>query len=178
MASQNKTLGKFRLTGIRRAMRGVPQIEVTFSIDTNGIVNVSARDLGTGKSQEITITASSNLSQADIDRAVREAQQSAADDARMKAEAEARNRAETLLYSAQTGLRSVDKSRRAPVEAAEKQLKKAMRGKDNGAIIAACDELERAMADAGIHPDAQPEETPGDDGYVDASFNSVDDGKE
>ncbi len=177
MASQNKTLGKFRLTGIRRAMRGVPQIEVTFSIDTNGIVNVSARDLGTGKSQEITITASSNLSQADIDRAVREAQQYAADDARMKAEAEARNRAETLLYSAQTGLRSVEKSRRAPVEAAEKQLKKAMRGKDNGAIIAACDELERAMADAGIHPDAQTEQ-PGDDGYVDANFNSVDDGKE
>ena len=176
MASQNKTLGKFRLTGIRRAMRGVPQIEVTFSIDTNGIVNVSARDLGTGKSQEITITASSNLSQADIDRAVREAQQYAADDARLKAEAEARNRAETLLYSAQAGLRSVEKSRRAPVETAEKQLKKAMRGKNNAEIIAACDALERAMADAGLHPDAQPEEKPGDEGYVDASFNSVDEG--
>ena len=88
MAKQNKELGRFQLTGIRRAMRGVPQIEVTFEIDANGIVNVSARDLTTGQSQNITITGSSNMSQAEIDRAVREAQQYAAEDARAKASAQ------------------------------------------------------------------------------------------
>ena len=87
MARQNKELGRFQLTGIRRAMRGVPQIEVTFEIDANGIVNVSARDLATGQSQNITITGSSNMSQAEIERAVREARQHAAEDARQKAEA-------------------------------------------------------------------------------------------
>ena len=92
MARQNKELGRFQLTGIRRAMRGVPQIEVTFAIDANGIVNVSAKDLATGIAQDITITASSNMSQAEIDRAVREARQYAAEDARIKAEAEARDR--------------------------------------------------------------------------------------
>ena len=85
MAGQNKTLGKFKLNGIKRAMRGVPQIEVTFAIDANGIVNVSAKDLGTGRAQEITITASSNLSREEIDRAVREAQQYAQEDAQRKA---------------------------------------------------------------------------------------------
>ena len=89
LAKQNKELGHFQLTGIRRAMRGVPQIEVTFAIDANGIVNVSARDLATGSAQDITITATSNMSQAEIDRAVREAQQYAAEDARAKAAAEA-----------------------------------------------------------------------------------------
>ena len=88
MASQNKSLGKFKLTGIRRAPQGVPQIEVTFSIDANGIVSVSAKDLGTGKQQEITITGSSNMSQAEIDRAVRDAQAYAAEDQRRKEEAE------------------------------------------------------------------------------------------
>ena len=87
MARQNKELGRFQLTGIRRAMRGVPQIEVTFAIDANGIVNVSAKDLQTGRAQDITITGTSNMSQADIDRAVREAQQYAAEDAREKAAA-------------------------------------------------------------------------------------------
>ena len=87
MAKQNKELGRFQLTGIRRAMRGVPQIEVTFAIDANGIVNVSARDLATGRAQDITITGTSNMSQADIDRAVREAQAYAAEDAREKAAA-------------------------------------------------------------------------------------------
>ena len=92
-ASQNKSLGKFKLNGIRRAPQGVPQIEVTFSIDANGIVSVSAKDLGTGKQQEITITGSSNMSAADIDRAVREAQAYAAEDQRHKEEAERRYRA-------------------------------------------------------------------------------------
>src|SRR5699024_1617229 len=87
MARQNKELGRFQLTGIRRAMRGVPQIEVTFAIDANGIVNVSAKDLGTGRAQDITITATSNMSQAEIDRAVWEAQQYAKEDAKTRAEA-------------------------------------------------------------------------------------------
>lgn len=96
IASENKTLGKFRLDGIRRAMRGVPQIEVTFSIDVNGIVNVSAKDLGTGKQQAITITNSSNLSQAEIDRAMRDAEAYAAEDAKRREEAELNNRADNL----------------------------------------------------------------------------------
>ena len=97
MARQNKELGRFQLTGIRRAMRGVPQIEVTFAIDANGIVNVSAKDLGTGRAQDITITATSNMSQAEIDRAVREAQQYAREDAQMRAEATATLRYEQLI---------------------------------------------------------------------------------
>ena len=101
MARDNKSLGKFKLTGIRRAPRGVPQIEVTFNIDANGIVNVSAKDLGTGKQQAITITASSNLSQEDIDRAIRDAQQYAAQDAQQKEEATAKDELEQLMYQAQ-----------------------------------------------------------------------------
>ncbi len=176
MAAQNKTLGKFKLNGIRRAMRGVPQIEVTFSIDTNGIVTVSAKDLGTGKSQDITITASSNLTQEEIDRAVREAQQYAAQDQRQKTEAEAKNRAETLLYQASASLKKLDKPQRVRVEAAVKQVRKAVKGKDNAATIQACDELEAALAAAGVGyetPDGADSEDDG--GFVDADFNSVDD---
>ena len=112
MASQNKELGRFQLTGIRRAPRGVPQIEVTFSIDANGIVNVSAKDLDTGKAQAITITASSNMSQADIDRAVREAQQYAAQDAQLKAEAVARDRCEQLIYQTGKAAKGMSQARR------------------------------------------------------------------
>jgi molecular chaperone DnaK len=173
MAAQNKTLGKFKLNGIRRAMRGVPQIEVTFSIDTNGIVNVSARDLGTGKSQEITISASSNLSQEEIDRAVREAQQYAAQDARQKEEAEANNRAENLLYQASVSLKKVEKPQRHAVEEAVKQLRKAMKSKDNAEILRCCDELESTLASAGVGQTTDETET--DSGYVDAEFNEVDD---
>lgn len=90
MAKHNKTLGKFKLNGIRRAPRGVPQIEVTFTIDANGIVKVSAKDLGTGKEQNITITSSSNLSQEEIDRAIREAKEYEAEDAKNKEEATAK----------------------------------------------------------------------------------------
>ncbi len=176
MASQNKTLGKFKLNGIRRAMRGVPQIEVTFSIDTNGIVNVSAKDLGTGKMQDITITASSNLSREEIDRAVREAQQYAAQDLQMKQEAEAKNRAEQLLYTAGEATRKMDKSRRGPVEDAVKQLKKAMKSRDNGEILRCCDQLEAALAAAGATPGSGPDVSDGtDNGFVDADFNTVDD---
>lgn len=176
MASQNKTLGKFKLNGIRRAMRGVPQIEVTFSIDTNGIVNVSAKDLGTGKTQDITITASSNLSAEEIDRAVREAQQYAAQDALQKEEAEANHRAESLLYTASAGVRRIDKSMRGPVEDAIKQLKKAVKSKDRAEMIRCCDALEAAMSAAGVgESDLPPEQNAADGDYVDAEFNAVED---
>ena len=96
MAKHNKTLGKFKLSGIRRAPRGVPQIEVSFDIDANGIVNVSARDLGTGKAQAITIEASSSLSDEEIERAIRDAKRYQAEDARQKSEVSAKDDAERL----------------------------------------------------------------------------------
>ena len=141
MAKSNKTLGKFKLNGIRRAPRGVPQIEVTFNIDANGIVNVSAKDLGTGKEQNITITASSNLSQAEIDRAIRDAQQYAAEDARHREEATAQNRAEQLIYQASAIMKKLDKNDRNELEEAVKRTKKSMKSRDGAQIAAACDEL-------------------------------------
>jgi molecular chaperone DnaK len=140
-ASENKTLGKFKLNGIRRAPRGVPQIEVTFNIDVNGIANVSAKDLGTGKEQNITITASSNLSQAEIDRAVREAREYAAEDARHKEEAAAENQAEQLIYQAASLMKKLDKNDRTPLDESVKRTKKALKGKDQTQLVAACNEL-------------------------------------
>ena len=145
IASANKSLGKFRLTGIRRAMRGVPQIEVTFAIDANGIVKVTAKDLGTGKQQDITITGSSNMSQSDIERAIRDAETYAREDAQRKAEATARSRAEQLQYECATLLKKIDKQDRPAVLEAEKKLKKALKGKDSAAILAACDEMEAVL---------------------------------
>lgn len=148
MASQNKSLGKFKLNGIRRAPRGVPQIEVTFNIDTNGIVNVSARDLDTGKRQEITITGSSNMSREDIDNAIRDAQQYAAEDSAIRERAQLRQRAEQLLYQAASVSKEkgIDKERKRQISAAEKRLKKAMKDKDNNSeITSACEELERLI---------------------------------
>ncbi|MEA5003127.1 MAG: molecular chaperone DnaK [Christensenella sp.] len=107
MAAYNKTLGKFQLTGIAPAPRGVPQIEVTFDIDANGIVNVSAKDMGTGKEQKITITASTNLSDEDIDKAVKEAEQFAQEDKDRKAEVEARNNADSLVYQTEKTLKDL-----------------------------------------------------------------------
>lgn len=148
MAKYNKSLGKFRLSGIRRAMRGVPKIEVTFSIDSNGIVNVSAQDLGTGKQQEITITASSNLSQNEIDRAIREAQQYAAEDAQSRQHAQARNSAEELMYQAQAMEKNIkDKDRRQTLQAAIKQVRKSMKSNNENEIITACDHLRSVMND-------------------------------
>ena len=141
IASHNKTLGKFKLNGIRRAPRGVPQIEVTFNIDANGIVNVSAKDLGTGKEQNITITASSNLSQSEIDRAIREAQQFAAEDAKNKEEATAQNSAEQLIYQASAIMKKLDKNDRAALEESVKRTRKTLKSKDNTQIAAAYDEL-------------------------------------
>ena len=142
MASQNRSLGKFKLNGIRRAMRGVPQIEVTFAIDANGIVNVSARDLGTGKYQEITIQGSSNMSREEVDRAVREAQQYADEDARAKDEATAKDTLEQLIYRAESSKKQMDKERRRDVDEVIRQAKKAMKQKDVPAMLDCASRLE------------------------------------
>ena len=142
MANQNKSLGKFKLNGIRRAMRGVPQIEVTFAIDANGIVNVSAKDLGTGKYQEITIQGSSNMSREEIDRAVKEAQQYANEDARAKDEATAKDTLEQLIYRAESSKKQMDKDRRRDVDEAVKQAKKAIKQKDVQAMLDCASRLE------------------------------------
>ncbi len=144
-ARYNKTLGKFKLNGIRRAMRGVPQIEVTFNIDANGIVTVSAMDLGTGKEQNITISSSSNLSQEDIDRAIWEAKQYAEEDARHKSEATIRDEAEQLIYQAST-LKKLDKDDKSRLHDAVKALKKELKGKDNSSIKVACDNLKAVIS--------------------------------
>ena len=151
LARQNKELGRFQLTGIRRAPRGVPQIEVTFSIDANGIVNVSARDMGTGRAQEITITATSNMSQAEIDRAVREAQQYAQEDARLKAEAVAKDRCEQLMYQAASA--KVDKPAKQRLAEAVKHARQAVKSKNPAAMDAAANELERVLQEVGCTVD-------------------------
>ncbi len=121
MAAYNKTLGRFQLTGIAPAPRGVPQIEVTFDIDANGIVKVSAKDLGTGKEQQITITASTNLSKEDIDKAVKEAEQFAAEDKARKEEVDTRNSADQMVYQTEKTLGElgdkIDASEKASVQA-------------------------------------------------------------
>jgi len=149
MAKQNKTLGKFRLKGIQRAMSGVPQIEVTFLIDANGIVQVSAKDLGTGKRQEITLTASSNLSDADIQQAIRDAEQYAAEDAVFHEQAEARNRADRLIIRAEALQKNLKRGERGELASPLKELKKAQRGNDMAAIEAASNQLEQALAPYG-----------------------------
>ena len=145
MAAANKSLGRFHLDGIAPARRGVPQIEGTFDIDANGIVNVSAKDLGTGTEQHITITSSSNMSKEDIERAVKEAEQYAAEDAKIKEKVEIRNQADQLVYQAEKTLGEVgDKipeSEKAPVQAGLDKLKETLKGEDTDAIKAATEEL-------------------------------------
>lgn len=145
MARQNKSLGKFKLNGIRRAPRGVPQIEVTFTIDANGIVNVSAMDKDTGKRQEITIQGSSNMSREEIERAVREAQQYAAEDARARADAQVSDRLESLLYRSEEIRKRMDKEQRKQLDEAVKTAKRALRHKDAGEMTAAADALEAVI---------------------------------
>ena len=145
MANQNKSLGKFKLDGIRRAMAGVPQIEVTFAIDANGIVNVTAKDLGTGKQQQITIQGSSNMSREDIDRAVREAQQYAADDKRAKDEATAKDTLERMLYQAEERKKDLPKDQKKQLDEAIKRGKKALRSKDPQTMLDAAAELEQMV---------------------------------
>ena len=186
MASQNKELGRFQLTGIRRAPRGVPQIEVTFSIDANGIVNVSATDLDTGKAQQITITATSNMSQAEIDRAVRDAQQYAAEDERLRAEATVRDRCEQLLYRATGAGKTVSREDKARVSEAEKAVRKAVKSKNTDEMLSAADRLERLLDELGVTNGSGPYrpaggyENPNDnveDEAVDAEYESVDDSR-
>ncbi|HEY9070276.1 MAG TPA: molecular chaperone DnaK, partial [Candidatus Ozemobacteraceae bacterium] len=145
MASDNKSLGRFDLVGIPPAPRGVPQIEVTFDIDANGIVNVSAKDLGTGKKQEITITGGSALPKQDIERMIREAEAHAAEDERRKAAIEARNKAETLVYTTEKSLREMgDKipaGEKAEIEAKLGDLKKALEGGEAEVIEKASEAL-------------------------------------
>ena len=148
MARDNKSLGQFRLEGIPAAPRGIPQVEVAFNIDANGIVNVSAKDLGTGKEQAITITASTNLSKDEVDRMVRDAEASAAEDARKKEEAEVRNRASSLIYSTEKSLKEVgdkaDATTRADVEAALTELKAKSENGTTAEIKAATEKLQAA----------------------------------
>ena len=149
MAQYNKTLGRFNLDGIAPARRGVPQIEVTFDIDANGIVNVSAKDLGNGKEQHITITSSTNMSKEDIEKAVKEAEQFAAEDAKRKEEVDVRNQADQVIYQTEKALEDakdkIDANEKATVEAALNKLKDAMKGTDVEAIKAATEEASKAF---------------------------------
>ncbi|HEY5349832.1 MAG TPA: molecular chaperone DnaK [Candidatus Lustribacter sp.] len=148
MATDNKSLGRFRLEGLPAAPRGVPQVEVTFNIDANGIVNVSAKDLGTGKEQQITITASTNLSKEEVDRMVRDAEAMAADDKAKREEAEIRNNATSLIYSTEKSLKEVgdkaEASTRADVEAALTELRAKSDNGTSAEIKAATETLQAA----------------------------------
>ena len=149
MAAYNKTLGRFQLSGIPAAPRGVPQIEVTFDIDANGIVHVSAKDMGTGNAQDITITASSNLSDADIEKAVKEAEAHAEEDKKRKEEVDTRNNADQMVYQTEKALNDlgdkISEEEKAPVKAEVEKLKKALEGTDTAAIKAATEELQQTF---------------------------------
>ena len=186
MAAYNKTLGKFQLTGISPAPRGVPQIEVTFDIDANGIVNVTATDKGTGAEQHITITSSTNLSKEDIDRAVKEAEQYAAEDKARKEEVDVRNMGDQMVYQSEKTLSElgdkVSDSEKAPVQAAVEKLKEALKGTDVEAIKTATDECQKAFyaiseklyQQQAPQGGAQPNQgAPADDGVVDADYEEV-----
>ena len=194
-ARDNKPLGTFELTGIAPAPRGVPQIEVTFDIDANGIVNVSAKDLGTGAEQKITITASSNLSKEDIDKAVKEAEQYAAEDKARKDEVDTRNNADQIIYQSEKTLNEmgdkVTEAEKAPVKEAIEKLKTAQKGTDLAAIKAATEEVQKAFyavseklyknaapqGEANAAPNAGAGQQAGgsDDGVVDADYEEVKD---
>ena len=190
MAAANKSLGRFHLDGIAPARRGVPQIEVTFDIDANGIVNVSAKDLGTGKEQHITITSSSNMSKDDIDKAVKEAEAYAAQDKKMKEDVETRNQADQMVYQGDK-IPADDKNK---VQAGIDKLKEALKGTDTAAIKAATDALTQdfyAVSEK-LYQQANPQGTQGgaqagpdmggqqaggaqDGQYYDADYKVVDD---
>ncbi len=149
-AADNRTLGRFHLVGIPPAPRGVPQIEVTFDIDANGILNVTAKDLGTGKEQKITITASTTLSKEEVDRMVKESQEHAEEDRRRRELVDLRNQADSLIYSTEKTLKEVgDKISASDKEAVEKavaDLREAMKGDDAGRLRSAIDSLQQATA--------------------------------
>jgi len=194
MASDNRSLGRFRLQGIPPSPRGIPQIEVTFSIDVNGILNVTAKDRATGNKQEITISGSSQLDRSAVDRMVRDAESHADEDRRRREEADTRNQAETLMYSAERSLR--DFGEKIPSEEREKAqqaiegVRKALESKDITTIKTAADELQKAFsrvsemayqqaagaqaAGAGTRPEdgsQQGGDEGGDEGVIDAEFS-------
>ena len=204
MAAYNKSLGRFQLTGIAPAPRGVPQIEVTFDIDANGIVNVSAKDLGTGKEQHITITSSTNMSKEDVEKAVREAEQYAAEDAKRKEEIDTRNQGDQMVYQTERTLEElgdkVDAAEKAEVESKLNELKETLKGSDTAAIKAATEALTQVFyklsekmyqqanpqggqpgANPGCDPNCQSGDCSkgGDNGqqYYDADYTVVDDDK-
>jgi len=199
MAAYNKSLGRFQLDGIAPARRGVPQIEVTFDIDANGIVNVSAKDLGTGKEQHITITSSSNMSKEDIDKAVKEAEMYAAEDKKRKDEVDTRNAGDQMVYQTEKTLAEMgdklDAADKGEVESKLQALKTALTGTDTEAIKHATEELTQAfykvsekMYQAANPQGAQgfdPSQAGGPQGgqpgggqdYYDADYTVVDDDK-
>ena len=203
MAAYNKSLGRFQLDGIAPARRGVPQIEVTFDIDANGIVNVSAKDLGTGKEQHITITSSTNMSKEDVDKAVREAEQYAAEDAKRKEEIDTRNQGDQMVYQTERTLEElgdkVDAAEKAEVESKLNELKETLKGSDTAAIKAATEALTQVFyklsekmyqqanpqggqpgANPGCDPNCQSNDcSKGGDSqqYYDADYTVVDDDK-
>ena len=197
LAQYNKTLGRFQLAGIAPAPRGVPQIEVSFDIDANGIVHVSAKDLGTGNEQKVTITASTNLSEDEINKAVREAEQFASEDKARKEEVEVRNHADSMVYSTEKTIKELgDKlsaEDKAKIEAEVANVRKALEGTDNAAIKEASEKLTEVSYEAfgkiyqqqqggtaQPRPDMGGNATggsgaPHDDNVVDAEYEVVDD---
>ena len=191
MAQYNKSLGRFQLAGIAPAPRGVPQIEVTFDIDANGIVHVSAKDLGTGNQQQVTITASTNLNEDEIKKAVAEAERYAAEDKQRKEAAENRNHADQLVYTTEKTLRElgdkIDAGDKAKVEAAVNDLKKALEGTDDAKIKAETEKCtnvsyevfgkiyqQQAQQQPGAEPNPNAGQQPPKDDVVDADYTVVD----
>ena len=200
MAAGNKTLGRFQLTDIPPAPRGVPQIEVKFDIDANGIVNVSAKDLGTGKEQKITIQSDSGMSKEDIERMVKEAESHAAEDKKQREAVDARNAGDSLVYQAEKAIKDLgenaDQALVSKIQAAVDKLKEALKGSDIEAIKAATEEArqplyelsaaayqqaQQAAGAAGAAPGADAnagaQSAPQDDNVVDAEFTEVKDDK-
>ena len=192
MAQYNKSLGRFHLDGIAPARRGIPQIEVTFDIDANGIVNVSAKDLGTGKEQHITITSSTNMSKEDIDKAVKEAEMYAAEDAKRKDEIDTRNQGDQIVYQTEKALEEagdkIDPALKSEIDGKLQSLKTALTGTDTESIKKATAELtdvfgkiyQQAQA-AGFDPSQAAggdAGTAGGQDYYDADYTVVDDDKQ
>lgn len=198
MAAHNKTLGRFNLTGIPPAPRGVPQVEVTFDIDANGIVHVSAKDLGTGNEQKVTITASTNMSKDDIDKAVKDAEQFAEEDKKEKEKVEIRNNADSLVFQTEKTIKDlgdkVSSEDKGKIEAEIATVKSALAGSDTDAIKAATEKLSQVSydvfgkvyqqanaqantADAQEASQGGAEQAPPDDNVVDADYEVVDDEK-
>ncbi len=176
-ARDNKQLGQFRLDGIAPAMRGVPRIEVTFDIDRNGIVHVSAKDLGTGKEQNISITASTNMSKDDIEKAVKDAEQYAEEDKRRKEEVETRNQAESLTLQCEKALEDfgdkVSEDDKAPIKEKITAVKSALEGGNHDSIKSAMDELQKAFYELSAKAYQQGGGTPNMDGIDPSMMNGM-----